>query len=108
MTKLRVSVQLNLVPGKVARHFDRATKKGIQDVVVDIAKEVVINSPWLTGNNARSIDFNENQVFSTSGYGGFLEVGTSLMPARPYFKPAVDKHLPNLPSRIKFHGASGL
>ena len=104
MTRLRVSVQLNLVPQKVADHFNRATKKGVQDIVIDIAAEAIKNTPWLTGNNSRSIDFNENSTFSTSGYGGYLEVGTATMPARPYFKPAVDKHLPNLPARIKHHG----
>ena len=107
MTKLRISVQLNLVPKKVSDHFDRATKKGVQDIVIDIAGDVVKGSPWLTGNNARSIDFDETSVFSTSGYGGYLEVGTSRMGPRPYFKPAVDKHLPNLPARIKHHGGRG-
>ncbi len=105
MTKLRISVQMNLVPKRVSDHFNRATKKGVQDIVVDVAEESIKNSPWLTGNNARSIDFDETSVFSTSGYGGYLEVGTVTMPARPYMKPALDKHLPNLPARIKHHGA---
>jgi len=33
----------------------------------------------------------EAAVYSTSGYGGYLETGTATMPARPYFKPALDK-----------------
>jgi hypothetical protein len=32
----------------------------------------------------------EGAVYSTSGYGGFLETGTSKMPGRPYFKPSLD------------------
>ena len=72
-------------------------------------------TPWTTGHNRRSIaaevsgmgivekgedavtgermvDDNriEGAVYSTSGYGGYLETGTSKMPARPYFKPALD------------------
>ena len=33
----------------------------------------------------------EGAVYSTSGYGGYLETGTWKMRARPYFKPALDK-----------------
>ncbi len=32
----------------------------------------------------------EGAVYSTSGYGGYLETGTVKMAARPYFKPALD------------------
>jgi HK97 gp10 family phage protein len=49
-----------------------------------------------TGNNADSIDYSVDstrggataQVFTQSGYGGWLEIGTSRMAARPYFAPA--------------------
>jgi len=34
----------------------------------------------------------EGAVYSTSGYGGFLETGTRRMGARPYFKPALDRN----------------
>ena len=40
----------------------------------------------------------EGAVYSTSGYGGYLEVGTWKMPARPYMKPALDKNF----SAVKF------
>ncbi len=78
-----------------------------------IAGDAIKTSPWLTGNNARSIQFevgpnkavakkdNEAAVYSTSGYGGYLETGTVRNAARPYFKPAIDKHLPDLPGMIK-------
>lgn len=32
----------------------------------------------------------EGAVYSSSGYGGFLETGTSKMPAQPYMKPSLD------------------
>ena len=46
------------------------------------------------GSNERQVDDSkiEGAVYSTSKYGGFLEVGTSKMPARPYIKPAMDKN----------------
>ena len=45
----------------------------------------------------------EGAVYSTSGYGGYLETGTVNMPAQPYFKPALDKNIKNLPKNIKAH-----
>jgi len=45
----------------------------------------------------------EGAVYSTSGYGGFLEVGTYKMPARSYIKPAYDRHIGELPGNMKRH-----
>ena len=45
----------------------------------------------------------EGAVYSTSGYGGFLEVGTRSMGARPYFRPALDRNAKDLPENIKRH-----
>lgn len=44
-------------------------------------------------------------VYSTSGYGGFLETGTSKMPARPYMYPALQKHFTqeNFAERMRRH-----
>lgn len=47
------------------------------------------------GNNRDSIDYTANglngEIFTQSGYGGWLEVGTSKMAARPYFRPAFEQ-----------------
>lgn len=47
------------------------------------------NDTW-TGKDTSLIDNSklEAAVYSTSGYGGFLETGTYKMPARPYIYPA--------------------
>ena len=51
----------------------------------------------------------EGAVYSTSGYGGWLEVGTHRddgawrMSPRPYFYPALVKNMHNLPAFIKRH-----
>lgn len=63
-----------------------------------IAQETVVEaqkrSPFRHGTNKRSIMQDAHgsgrKVFSTSGYGGYLEVGTSRMPARPYIRPALE------------------
>ena len=56
------------------------------------AKEL---SPVDTGHNRDSIDYTANglsgEIFTQSGYGGWLEVGTSKMDAQPYFRPAFEQ-----------------
>jgi HK97 gp10 family phage protein len=89
------------VKGKV----ERAGEKALKDVISDIAEDTIKGSPFDTGNNRRSIRFESGglsgSVYSTSGYGGYLETGTRRMPARPYFKPALDKNIKKLPGNIK-------
>ena len=87
----------------------------MKDLVTDIANDAIKLSPVDTGNNRRSIMFEvgpggevakregEGAIYSTSGYGGFLETGTVNMPAQPYFRPALDKNKDKLPKNIKAH-----
>jgi len=120
--KLDVEVKLNLRDKEVQKEVRDATRKALKDVTTDIAQDVIHGSPHVTGNNMRMIAYEiegggvitvegdtsgigtkelESAVCSTSGYGGYLETGTSKMPARPYFKPALDKNMKNLPREIK-------
>jgi len=95
--------------GKLSDKMKKATEAGLKDTIVDIANTVIKEHPWKTqtGNNSRSIRYEAKgltaSVYSTSGYGGFLEIGTAVMPAFPYFKPALDRHLPTLGQHIKEH-----
>lgn len=85
----------------------------VSESTVELAKE---NSPYDTGTNRRSItaDYSDGngvntvgetvsassnegmptggdigfRVYTQSGYGGWLEIGTKRMPARPYIGPA--------------------
>jgi HK97 gp10 family phage protein len=85
--------------------WDKMIERGIEtlrdvieevaDKAVEIAKE---NSPHDTGNNRDSITVGSEKnnkkeintdIHTESGYGGYLELGTSKMPARPYMQPAV-------------------
>ncbi len=92
--------------------------KAIQSVIeqavnevleADMLPDAVASSPFDTGNNARSINTKVikkgNQVggsiFSTSGYGGFLEIGTAFMRARAYLRPAVEKNIGKLAGIIR-------
>ncbi len=93
---------------EAAAKIRKASEEAVRDVVVLIANDAIKGSPVAKiggGNNRRSIKFESKgltgSIFSTSGYGGFLETGTVKMAARPYFKPALDKNLPKLPRSIK-------
>jgi hypothetical protein len=43
------------------------------------------------------------KLWTTSGHGYFLEIGTRFMGARPYAWPAVQKHIGELMARIKLN-----
>lgn len=68
-----------------------------------------VGSPFDTGTNRRSIIWRNINgrlwvVATTSGYGGFLELGTSKMPARPYLKPSFEwarAHMPEISRTIR-------
>ncbi|KKL45023.1 hypothetical protein LCGC14_2359840 [marine sediment metagenome] len=102
--RITVNLKLNLKVPEVTKAVEKANRLAMRDTVVDIAADAIKGSPALTGNNRRSIKFEtgpggevakkdlEGAVYSTSGYGGFLETGTVRMPPRPYMKPAMDRH----------------
>lgn len=126
--KLTADVRLNLNTPTAKKQVENAARLGLRDTIVAIHGDVVRPpSPVLTGNNRRSIAAEvsgmgvvmqgdsatpervvddsklESACYSTSGYGGYLEVGTSKMPARPYFRPALDTHGKDLAGNIKRH-----
>jgi len=129
--KIEADYKLNLKTKEVQDKVKKDVQLGLKDVMVDIANDVIKGSPHKTGHNRRSIayklgsvkvalgtpqgdepDFinwepelkeSEAAIFSTSGYGGYLETGTRKMGARPYFKPALDRNIKNLPKNIKAH-----
>ena len=116
--KLEVSIDLNLKTKEVSKQTKDACINGLRDVTVAILAGSVRDSPKITGTNRRSLDIQvsglrsgefvdptkiESAVFSTSGYGGYLETGTVKMGAQPYIKPNVDKEftISNVSSKIK-------
>jgi len=82
--RFNAEVKLDLHIKEVNEQVLKATKEALKDCVVDVAKESKENSPKLTGNNMRSINWElgpggeiakddlEAATYSTSGYGGFL------------------------------------
>jgi hypothetical protein len=119
---MNVDVKLNLKIDQAVKDVTNACKLAMRDTTVEVTHDAVGWSPWITGNNRRSIVFGvsgmghteqarqaddtwtgkdeslldnskiEGVVYSSSGYGGYLETGTSKMAARPYIKPSADKN----------------
>ncbi len=113
--KITTDFKLNLKVDEVKAKVAKAAEGSLVNVVGAIAGDAIKNSPFRFGHNRRSIAFEvgpggsiateplTGAVFSTSGYGGYLETGTVKMAARPYFKPALDKNIKNLAKNIKAH-----
>jgi len=126
--KLNVKIDFNSKTEEAADKALKAARLAMRDTVVAIwSDSIKPPSPYLTGHNRRSmvgevsgmgeikkgrdavpekvVDDRklEGAIYSTSGYGGFLETGTRNMAARPYIKPAADRHVPNFPKRMKEH-----
>ena len=106
-------MQMNLNTPDVIKQVLDATRLGLRDTIIEIADDAIDGSPVQYGTNRRSIKYEvgpsetakdlEAATFSTSGYGGFLEVGTVKMGARPYFRPSLDRHGKDLGKNIKGH-----
>lgn len=62
-----------------------------------------------TGHNRQSVDAEVEEtekgikatLFTASGYGGYLELGTARMAAQPYLMPAFEEFSPTIAGKIK-------
>ena len=114
--KMESTITINIKDEAVIKQVAEASKMAMRDTTVEVTHDAVQLSPWITGNNRRSIVGEvsgmgmvasggegrsermvdeskiKGAVYSTSSYGGYLETGTSRMAAQPYFKPALDKN----------------
>jgi len=93
--------QFNFKLDELRRKVRSGAYQAIQEVFeIDIKTDAAANTPVDTGNNRRSIDTEVGEVpegiraeiFTQSGYGGYLELGTVKMAARPYLYPAFNKY----------------
>lgn len=86
---------------QVKQEVHDAMFQTIKEVVeLDIKPEAQRLTPVKFGHNRRSIDTDVERgvdgkvvatIYTQSGYGGYLELGTSRMAARPYLWPAFNK-----------------
>lgn len=113
--KLDIKFITNLKTKEATNKVEKAIQQGLKDSVTDIARDAFQLCVVDTGHNRRSIKFEvgpggevaknklEGAIYSTSGYGGYLETGTMRMENRPYLKPALDMNKHKLPNNIKGH-----
>ena len=91
---------------KTATKRARFTLKDFAEYMSGQARE---NHPYQdrSANNTGSITFGpitgteSFRVFTESGYGGYLEIGTKRMRAFPYFRPAFDKAAKRMPAIVR-------
>ena len=104
-----VQFRFKLNPAAIAK-LNGALFRALDETLdIDIQTEAKELSPKKTGTNARSIGIEveevggrvEGSIFTQSGYGGYLEVGTSKMAARPYLWPAVEHHAKKVFERMR-------
>ena len=87
-------LDFNVTPNSrgIALMYD-ATRKIFVSFMERFVSRIKQNSPYDTGHNRDSVEFKQIsewvwQAFTESGYGAFLELGTRVMAAQPYFAPA--------------------
>jgi HK97 gp10 family phage protein len=107
---MKLSFNLN-IPGMKEEVKDVAQKAILLVAEEEVKPLAVSLSPVDTGTNRRSITVeeeefdNQNRVgakmFTTSGYGGYLEAGTFKMAARPYLYTAYEVRKKRFFQRIK-------
>jgi hypothetical protein len=106
-TAVRDVFELDIKPDAVEN--SPVTPEGLERNLALKAQGRLSRPPGGTGYNRRSIDVTvtdtekgpQAQLFTQSGYGGWLEVGTSKMRAQPYLFPAFQRHIPKLPANVR-------
>lgn len=115
--KITAAVTININDGALMARLNDAVFAATEEVFADIQATAAENSPVLAkatserypDENRDSIQTSveqvdagvEAQLFTTSGYGGYLELGTSKTAAQPYLWPAVEEHIDKLPEAVK-------
>ncbi len=85
-----------------------AIEAGLKEAfLLDVLPLAVKLSPRITGNNRRSIKFSVKgktaKIWTESGYGGWLEIGTARRPATPYLRPSIERNKRKIAQAIKRH-----
>lgn len=119
---VQVTLRTDAARRKLQQAIFKATERVFELDTKKLAKELSPVSPTYPsipesrgekridhGTNRNSIDTAVEQapegvraaIFTQSGHGGYLELGTSKMPARPYLGPAVRQTVGNIPLEVK-------
>jgi HK97 gp10 family phage protein len=102
--KLDAIVNFKLTGARLTAAIEAGLKEAFLLDVRPLASRL---SPKKRGFNSRSIKFKVKgktaEIWTESGYGGYLEVGTARMPARPYLRPSVERNKEVIAKAIARH-----
>lgn len=115
---VKIVATLHLRTTESSALFKEALFEAMQELfeieILSTAKELVpvlkeATSERFPGQLRESIDAKvtklkrgvRGKVFTTSGYGGYVELGTKKMDAEPYIYPAFQEHINKLPGLVK-------
>jgi HK97 gp10 family phage protein len=100
--------ELDIVP--TAKELSPVTAEGLaRNLALQAEHKLGSRRPGGTGLNRNSIDSEvtdteqgpQAELFTQSGYGGYLEVGTSKMRAQPYLYPAFEEHIAKIAPSVQ-------
>lgn len=110
-------VTLNINSVKAMFFVNEALLAATHDVFAEITTSARERSPLLDkatterypGENRDSIRSSvrktkkgvSGRIWTTSGFGGWLEIGTKKTPAQPYIYPAFSEHIGELPAALR-------
>lgn len=93
---IKVTVKLN---GGLMRDLLEKSSDIIEEVVDASTRYAQRESPYRFGHNRSSLTWDKSggksgdvpgyRIYTQSGYGGYLELGTARMAARPYIEPSI-------------------
>lgn len=100
----KVEIDFNEDFDGLVKRISEKLEHGLSSLAADTvqnAQDIVKTSGYhKTGHNASSITWDREgdsfRVYTQSGYGGYLELGTSKMPGKPYLRPGAMKSIDNL------------
>lgn len=104
--KTEVTIGMN---PEFLKAVQNAAKAATRDTFKEIRADAQQRSPKRTGDNAESIAVKVRSypgkvtasIYTQSGYGGYVERGTSKVAPEPYIYPAVEAGLTNLADNIR-------
>ena len=80
---------------QILKKIEKAPTEALNRMAEHVEAGAKRRSPVKTGTNRGSITWDaprggERRIFTQSGYGAYLELGTKHMAARPFIRPALE------------------
>ncbi len=105
--KVSIHPEITLKSTEAMLHIRKIVHNNLSELSEEMAERAKDLAPYRTGNLRSSIQAEPEaelffKVSTSTGYGAYVELGTSKMDAQPFFKPAFDlasRHLAQRPKQ---------